>query len=58
MKVLSNLMQEMLVETDGLDKISPNYDATLEIRAQDKPLCVTIACKCKIEILCLLVKSL
>lgn len=39
------MIKEMLVETDGLDKISPNYDATLEIRAQDKPLCVTIACK-------------
>lgn len=49
MKVLSNLMQEMLVETDGLDKISPNYDATLEIRAQDKPLSVTIACKRKLQ---------
>ncbi|KAG2240206.1 hypothetical protein Bca52824_090967 [Brassica carinata] len=40
------MIKEMLVETDGLDKISPNYDATLEISAQDKPLCVSIACKC------------
>ncbi|KAL0890596.1 hypothetical protein Bca101_014579 [Brassica carinata] len=39
------MIKEMLVETDGLDKISPNYDATLEISAQDKPLCVSIACK-------------
>lgn len=42
-------MQEMLVETDELDKISRSYDATLEIRAQDKPLCVLIACKGKLK---------
>lgn len=39
------MIKEMLVETDELDKISPSYDATLEIRAQDKPLCVSTACK-------------
>lgn len=42
-------MQEMLVETDELDKISPSYDATLEIRAQDTPLRVSIACKGKLK---------
>ncbi|CAH8342534.1 unnamed protein product [Eruca vesicaria subsp. sativa] len=39
------MIKKMLVETDGLDQISPNYDATLEIRAQDKLLGVSIACK-------------
>ncbi|KAL0658761.1 hypothetical protein Bca4012_079346 [Brassica carinata] len=39
------MIKEMLVETDALDKIGPSYDATLEIRAQDKPLSVSIACK-------------
>lgn len=47
--VVLNLMQEMLVETDALDKIGPSYDATLEIRAQDTPLCVSTACKGKLK---------
>lgn len=40
-----NLMQNMLIETDGLDQIRPNYDATLEIRAVDKPFFVKVDCK-------------
>lgn len=42
-------MQNMLVETDGLDQIRPNYEATLEIRAKDKPFSVSVACKGKLQ---------
>lgn len=41
-------MQNMVVETDELDKIRPNYEATLEIRAKDKPFSVSVACKGKL----------
>ncbi|CAH8272083.1 unnamed protein product [Arabidopsis lyrata] len=38
-------IENMLVETDGLDQIRPNYKATLEIRAMDKPFSVSVPCK-------------
>uniref|UniRef100_A0A1J3I4J6 Protein DEFECTIVE IN MERISTEM SILENCING 3 n=2 Tax=Noccaea caerulescens TaxID=107243 RepID=A0A1J3I4J6_NOCCA len=38
-------IENMVVETDELDKIRPNYEATLEIRAKDKPFAVSVACK-------------
>lgn len=40
-------MQNMLVETDGLDQIRPSYKATLEIRSKDEPFSVSVACKGK-----------
>ncbi|CAH2044294.1 unnamed protein product [Thlaspi arvense] len=39
------IIENILVETDELDQIRPNYDATLEIRAIDKPFSVLVACK-------------
>jgi len=41
-------MQNMLVETDELDQIRPNYEATLEIRAMDNPFSVSVPCKGKL----------
>ncbi|CAA7023350.1 unnamed protein product [Microthlaspi erraticum] len=38
-------IENMLVETGGLDQIRPNYEATLEIRAKDKPFSVSVDCK-------------
>ncbi|VVB17361.1 unnamed protein product [Arabis nemorensis] len=38
-------VENMLVETDELDQIRPNYEATLEIHAKDKPFSVSVACK-------------
>ncbi|ANM68491.1 gamma-irradiation and mitomycin c induced 1 [Arabidopsis thaliana] len=38
-------IENMLVETDELDQIRPNYEATLEIRAMDNPFSVSVPCK-------------
>ncbi|XP_019098024.1 PREDICTED: uncharacterized protein LOC104770817 isoform X2 [Camelina sativa] len=38
-------IENMLVETGELDQIRPTYEATLEIRAMDKPFSVSVACK-------------
>ncbi|XP_024006711.1 uncharacterized protein LOC18011562 isoform X2 [Eutrema salsugineum] len=38
-------IENMLVETDELDQIRPNYEATLEIRSMEKPFSVSVACK-------------
>ncbi|XP_020875877.1 uncharacterized protein LOC9310249 [Arabidopsis lyrata subsp. lyrata] len=35
----------MLVETDKLDNIRPDYEATLEICSKDEPFSVLVACK-------------
>lgn len=40
-------MQNMLVETDKLDNIRPDYEATLEICSKDEPFSVSVACKGK-----------
>ncbi|ESQ31967.1 hypothetical protein EUTSA_v10003513mg [Eutrema salsugineum] len=38
-------VKNMLVETDGLDQIRPDYKATLEICSKDEPFSVSVACK-------------
>ncbi|EOA19247.1 hypothetical protein CARUB_v10000030mg [Capsella rubella] len=38
-------IENMLVETEELDQIRPNYEATLQIRAMGKPFSVSVACK-------------
>lgn len=40
-------MQNMLVKTDGLDHIRPDYKATLEICSKDEPFSVSVACEGK-----------
>lgn len=37
-------MQNMLVQTDALDDIRPDYEATLEICSKDEPFSVSVAC--------------
>lgn len=37
-------MQNMVVETDALDDIRPDYEATLEICSKDEPFSVSVAC--------------
>ncbi|XP_019083924.1 PREDICTED: uncharacterized protein LOC104706733 isoform X4 [Camelina sativa] len=38
-------VENMLVETDSLDQIRPDYDATLKICSKDEPFSVSVACK-------------
>ncbi|XP_019097222.1 PREDICTED: uncharacterized protein LOC104770816 isoform X1 [Camelina sativa] len=40
-------VENMLVETNGLDQIRPDYDATLMICSKDEPFSVSVACKIK-----------
>ena len=51
-------MQNMLVETDGLDDIRPDYEATLAICSKDEPFSVSVACKGKANALILYSNSL
>ena len=37
-------MQNMVVETDALDDIRPDYEATLEICSKDEPFSASVAC--------------
>lgn len=52
------LMQNILIETDGLNQIRPGYNAILEIRSKDEPFSVTGACKGKLNGLILYRNSL
>ncbi|KAG7551735.1 hypothetical protein ISN45_Aa06g023820 [Arabidopsis thaliana x Arabidopsis arenosa] len=38
-------VENMLVETDKLDNIRPDYEATLEICSKDEPFSISVACK-------------
>ncbi|KAJ4867401.1 gamma-irradiation and mitomycin c induced 1 [Raphanus sativus] len=40
-------LKNMLVKTDGLDHIRPDYKATLEICSKDEPFSVSVACEVK-----------
>ncbi|KAL0890595.1 hypothetical protein Bca101_014578 [Brassica carinata] len=40
-------LKNMLVKTDGLDHIRPDYKATLEISSKDEPFSVSVACEVK-----------
>ncbi|CAN8277312.1 unnamed protein product [Cochlearia groenlandica] len=38
-------IENMLIETDELDQVRPDYKATLQICCKDKPFCVSVECK-------------